>query len=109
MLFKVWFPCGLFTVCSHVLHVVLLRRQIGRTLPGDVVLGTPTGVIFIPPHLAEAVATRSEEIRLRDYWGKLMISQGKYTPGEIDRKWPEEIEADFEKWSETHSLEDIDA
>ncbi len=78
-------------------------------LPGDVVLGTPTGVIFIPPHLAEAVATRSEEIRLRDYWGKLMISQGKYTPGEIDRKWPEEIEADFEKWSETHSLEDIDA
>ena len=24
-------------------------------LPGDVVLGTPTGVIFIPPHLAQAV------------------------------------------------------
>lgn len=77
-------------------------------MPGDVVLGTPTGVIFIPPHLAEAVADRSEEVRQRDYWGKLMISQGKYTPGEIDRKWPEEIEADFAKWAETHSLEDID-
>jgi len=24
-------------------------------VPGDVILGTPTGVIFIPPHLAEAV------------------------------------------------------
>ncbi len=31
--------------------------RIGRAvyLPGDVVLGTPAGVIFIPPHLAELV------------------------------------------------------
>ena len=27
-------------------------------LPGDVVLGTPTGVIFIPPHLAQEVVER---------------------------------------------------
>jgi 4-hydroxy-4-methyl-2-oxoglutarate aldolase len=78
-------------------------------LPGDVVLGTPAGVIFIPPHLAETVAQRSEAVRLRDFWGKLMISEGKYTPGEIDRKWPDEIESDFAAWCETHSLEDIDS
>ena len=78
-------------------------------LPGDVVLGTPTGVIFIPPHLAEEVVERSEVVRLRDFWGKLMIKEGKYTPGEIDRKWPEEIEADFAKWTETHGLDDIDS
>lgn len=77
-------------------------------LPGDVVLGTPAGVIFIPPHLAEAVVDRSEVVRLRDFWGKLMIKQGKYTPGEIDRKWPEEIEADFAEWTKTHGLDDID-
>ena len=77
-------------------------------LPGDIVLGTPTGVIFIPPHLAEDVVDRSEEIRLRDYWGKLMIKGGKYTPGEIARKWPEAIENDFEEWSKTHGLDDID-
>ena len=41
-----------------------------------------TGVIFIPPHLAEEVVDRSEVVRLRDFWGKLMIKEGKYTPGE---------------------------
>ena len=30
-------------------------------LPGDVVLGTVSGVIFIPPHLAESVASRAEK------------------------------------------------
>jgi len=32
-------------------------------LPGDVVLGTQTGVIFIPPHLAEEVVQYSEKRR----------------------------------------------
>ena len=85
-----------------------IRIGEAAVLPGDIVLGTPTGVIFIPPHLAEEVVERSEVIRLRDYWGKLMIKEGKYTPGEIDRKWPEEIEDDFKAWSETHGLDDID-
>ena len=77
-------------------------------LPGDVVLGTPTGVIFIPPHLAEAVVERSESVRLRDYFGQLRIREGVYTPGEVDRKWSDEMEADFSKWSETHGLEEVD-
>ena len=32
-------------------------------IPGDVVLGTETGVLFIPPHLAEAVVEFSEKRR----------------------------------------------
>jgi 4-hydroxy-4-methyl-2-oxoglutarate aldolase len=67
-------------------------------LPGDVVLGTPTGVIFIPPHLAQEVVERSEDIRIRDEFGKMSLSQGKYTPGEIDRAWSSEIEADYKEW-----------
>ena len=31
-----------------------------------VVLGTPTGVLFIPPHLAQSVAEKSEAIAARD-------------------------------------------
>lgn len=74
--------------------------RIGRTmaLPGDVVLGTPTGVTFIPAHLAQEVVERSEDIRVRDEWGKKMLAEGKYTPGEIDRKWSDEIEADYQQW-----------
>ncbi|MCW5851923.1 MAG: RraA family protein [Anaerolineae bacterium] len=72
-------------------------------LPGDVVLGTPTGVIFIPPHLAQAVVERSEEIRVRDEFGKQRLAEGKYTSGEIDvATWREDIEADFQAWKREH-------
>ncbi len=68
-------------------------------LPGDVVLGTPTGVIFIPPHLVQEVVERSEDIRVRDQFGKQRLAEGKYTPGEIDvNVWRADIEADFQEW-----------
>ena len=70
-------------------------------LPGDIVLGTPTGVIFIPPHLAQEVVERSEDIRVRDEFGKMRLAEGKYTSGEIDvPNWREDIEADFQAWKE---------
>ena len=85
--------------------------RIGKAtvLPGDVVLGTPTGVIFVPPHLVTEVVDRSEDIRLRDYWGKAQIEKGVHTPGEIDRKWEDHIEAAFIEWCKTHSLDDIES
>mgnify|MGYP001206772725 CR=1 FL=1 len=67
-------------------------------LPGDVVLGTPTGVIFIPAHLAQDVVQRSEDVRVRDQFGHQRLREGRYTPGEIDRAWSAEIEADFQQW-----------
>ena len=78
--------------------------RIGRAtvLPGDIVLGTPSGVIFIPPQLAEAVVERSETIRLRDYFGQMRIREGVYTPGEVDRKWSEAMDADFEEWKKAN-------
>ena len=70
-------------------------------LPGDVVLGTPTGVIFIPPHLAQEVVERSEDIRVRDEFGKLRLAEGKYISGEIDvPTWREDIMADFNAWKQ---------
>jgi regulator of RNase E activity RraA len=70
-------------------------------LPGDIVLGTPTGIIIIPPHLVQEVVETSEEIRVRDEFGKLRLAEGKYTSGEIDvPNWREDIEADFISWKE---------
>ena len=71
-------------------------------MPGDIVLGKREGVIFIPPHLAEKVVTTSEVIRLRDMFGKSRLNEGIYTPGQIDRRWSDEIEEDFSKWLEDH-------
>jgi 4-hydroxy-4-methyl-2-oxoglutarate aldolase len=71
-------------------------------MPGDVVLGKTDGVVFIPPHLAEKVVITSEIIRLRDTFGKLRLKEGKYTPGEIDRRWEQHIEDDFSQWLQDH-------
>ena len=70
-------------------------------LPGDVVLGTREGVSFVPPHLAEEVVTRSEDVRQRDVFGKQRLAEGRYTSGQIDVSvWADEIEADYRRWTE---------
>lgn len=76
-----------------------IRVDEATVLPGDVVLGTPTGVIFIPPHLAAEVAAEAEDVRTRDVFGKSRLSEGTYTPAEIDvPAWASHIEADFQRW-----------
>jgi 4-hydroxy-4-methyl-2-oxoglutarate aldolase len=77
-------------------------------LPGDVVLGTPTGVIFVPPKLAAEVVENSETTRMRDYFGKMRISEGIYTPGEVDRGWSDPMNADYEQWKNTVKLDEFD-
>ena len=79
-----------------------IRIGHATVMPGDVVLGRSDGVIFVPPHLAEKVVKTSEIIRLRDEFGKGRLAEGRYTPGQIDAQWPEEIEKDFSGWLEEH-------
>ena len=74
-------------------------------LPGDVVLGTLTGVLFIPPHLAEAVVEHSERTHLREMFGHQRLREGVYNSSQMDTKWTDEIMADFEEWRKTHTLE----
>lgn len=71
-------------------------------LPGDVVIATPNGVTFIPPHLAEQVATHSEDTRLRDMFGKSRLADRIYTSAEIDiPRWGDAVQNDFERWRAT--------
>lgn len=78
--------------------------RIGKAtvMPGDVVLGRDGGVIFIPPHLAEKVVKISELVRLRDLFSHQRIREGKYTSGQIDTRWSDEIEKDFSRWLNDH-------
>jgi regulator of RNase E activity RraA len=88
-----------------VIHEMMLMGlnvpiRIGRAtvLPGDVVLAKREGVIFVPAHLAERVVKQAESIMLRDAFGHQRLREGKYTPGQIDASWSEEIEKDFTRW-----------
>jgi regulator of RNase E activity RraA len=89
---------------SYLKNVMLMGInapiRIGRAsvMPGDVVLGKREGVIFIPAHLAREVVETSEIIRMKDAFGHQRLREGKYTPGQIDRQWTEDIEKDFTGW-----------
>ncbi|MBB6636598.1 RraA family protein [Cohnella thailandensis] len=74
--------------------------RIGRTvcLPGDVVLGTPSGVIFIPPHLAEPTVVQAEKSQVRDVFGFIRLKEGVYTTAQIDAAWNVPLWEDFLGW-----------
>jgi regulator of RNase E activity RraA len=74
------------------------RIRTVTVMPGDVVLGKMEVVIFIPPHLAERVVKSSELVRLEDLFGQLRIREGKYTAGQIDARWADNIQKDFTQW-----------
>jgi len=77
--------------------------RIGRAicLPGDVVLGTPAGVIFIPPHLAELVVVQAEKSQVRDVFGFVRLREGTYSTAQIDSAWPMSLWQDFINWFNT--------
>ncbi|MFT4004703.1 MAG: RraA family protein [Lacrimispora sp.] len=65
-------------------------------LPGDVVLGTETGVLFIPCHMTEFLIERAYKSRARDLFGFEMIKRGKYQTFQIDDTiWPPAILEDM--------------
>lgn len=74
--------------------------RIGRAtvLPGDAVLAKKYGVVFIPAHLLDTVVLNAEFISLRDQFGHQRLREGKYTPGQIDTQWTDEIKKDFLNW-----------
>ena len=74
--------------------------RIGRmtVLPGDAMLARKGGVVAIPAHMVENVVINSEFIQLRDQFGHQKLKEGKYTPGQIDSQWTDEIKNDFLKW-----------
>lgn len=78
---------------------LVIRIDEATVLPGDVVLGTMTGVSFIPAHLAGEVATQSAETRTRDVFGKRRLSERIYTSAQIDvGVWADDIQSDYDAW-----------
>jgi regulator of RNase E activity RraA len=74
--------------------------RIGKAivLPGDLVIGTREGVLFVPAHLAEIVISTAEFVTLKDEFGFEMVKSGGYTTGQIDSRWTNEIKDHFMRW-----------
>lgn len=69
-------------------------------LPGDLVIATREGVLFVPAHMAEQVVSTAEFVIRKDQFGFEMVRNGKYSTGEIDSQWNDEIKTEFLKWLE---------
>ena len=91
---------------SALEHVMLtginvpIRIGEATVMPGDIAIGDPEGVTFVPPQLAAKVADDTEMDRLVDEWGHMMLREGKYTPGEIDATWTPQMIEQFNAWLE---------
>lgn len=91
--------------------------RIGRAivLPGDLVISEPTGVLFIPAHMAEEVILTAEFIGVRDTFGYEMLKSGTYDSGQMDSAWTDAIKEHFLKWLDENpdqlpmSREDLDS
>ena len=71
-------------------------------LPGDLVIAQEEGVLFVPAHLAELVILTSEFVALKDLFGFEIVKTAKYTTGQIDSQWTDQIKSDFIEWLGQH-------
>jgi 4-hydroxy-4-methyl-2-oxoglutarate aldolase len=79
---------------------VPVRIGNATVMPGDIAIGDPEGVTFVPPQLAEKLADTTEMDHLVDEWGHMMLREGKYTPGQIDAEWTKKMIEEFNAWLE---------
>jgi regulator of RNase E activity RraA len=79
-----------------------IRIGQAMVLPGDLVIAQKEGVLFVPAHLAEQVVSTAEFVIRKDKFGFEMVKSGRYTAGQIDSQWNDQIKSEFLKWLELH-------
>ena len=79
-----------------------IRIGNAMVLPGDLVIAQSEGVLFVPAHMAEQVVSTAEFVIRKDQFGFEVVRTGRYTTGQIDSQWTDDIKTDFLKWLEKH-------
>jgi 4-hydroxy-4-methyl-2-oxoglutarate aldolase len=52
-------------------------------MPGDMVIGDPEGVYFVPPHLVKGMVDNADVIHIHDEWTRKKFDEGKYKSSDI--------------------------
>lgn len=79
-----------------------IRIGNAMVLPGDLVIAQREGVLFVPAHMAEQVISTCEFVTRKDQFGFEMVKTGRYTTGQIDSQWTDELKTEFLKWLGGH-------
>ncbi|MCW5982901.1 MAG: dimethylmenaquinone methyltransferase [Bryobacteraceae bacterium] len=72
-------------VSGVVLAGINIPVKVGNAIvmPGDIVLGDRTGVVFIPPQLVEQILDAAETTHIHDEWTKAKFLTGKYKASDL--------------------------
>lgn len=63
----------------------------------------PNNGCHLHPAASQKVVETSEDIRVRDEFGKIRLDESKYTSGENDVPvWRDDIVADFQAWKKAN-------
>ncbi len=92
-------PSALENVMLGGINVTIRIGDV-TVMPGDIAIGDPEGVTFVPPQFAEKLADEAEMDHMVDEWGHMMLREGKYTPCPIDAKWTTPMIEQFNAWLE---------
>ena len=71
-------------------------------LPGDVVIGDESGVLFFPAHITDDVIKAAEDTVYIETFKREMIQGTKYRARDIYPTLSPELEKVFEEWKKTH-------
>jgi regulator of RNase E activity RraA len=78
---------------------VPLRLGDVTVMPGDVVVGSPDGVSFVPPHLVEKVLEYSDAMRFKDEWTEMKMKTGKYKSTDLyPAPTDPALKQEYEEW-----------
>ena len=107
-------PMKDFPVYFRGAHASAMADQVGvdwnapvrilnvTVMPGDIVIGDSSGVLFFPPQLADEVIRAAEDTVYVEDFKREMIQSTKYRARDIYPKLSPELEKVFEEWKKTH-------
>jgi len=107
-------PMKDFPVYYRGAHASAMADQVGvewnvpvrignvTVLPGDVVIGDDSGLLFFPPQLAEDAIKGAEDTVYTETFKREMVRTKKYRTNQIYPKLSPELEKVFEEWKKTH-------
>jgi len=107
-------PWKEFPVYYRGVHASAMADQVGvewnvpvriggvTVLPGDIVIGDASGLLFFPPQLAADAIKGAEETVYTETFKRELIASRKYRTKDIYPKLSPALEKVFEEWKKTH-------
>jgi regulator of RNase E activity RraA len=72
-------------IANVMLTGINIPVRIGNVtvMPGDLVVGDPEGLYFIPPQFVKEIVDNADVIHIHDEWTRKKFDEGKYKSSEI--------------------------